>query len=71
MNGPGRAFITVGLILLAVGLLLTFAPKLLTWFGRLPGDISIKRGNFSFYFPLASCLLLSALLSFIIWLIRK
>jgi Protein of unknown function (DUF2905) len=71
MNGPGRALITVGLILLACGLLVSFAPKLPTWLGRLPGDITFKRGNFSFYFPLATCLLLSAILSFIMWLIRK
>ncbi len=71
MNGPGRAFIIVGLVLLAAGLLLTFAPKLFTWFGRLPGDIAFKRDNISFYFPLATCLLLSAILSFIMWFFRK
>ena len=71
MNGPGRALITVGLILLATGLLISFAPRLPTWLGRLPGDITFKRGNFSFYFPLATCLLLSAILSFIMWLLRK
>lgn len=71
MNGPGRALMIVGLILLAAGLLISFAPKLPTWLGRLPGDITFKRGNFSFYFPLATCLLLSAVLSFIMWLFRK
>ena len=71
MNGPGRALITVGLILLAAGLLISFAPRLPTWLGRLPGDITFKRGNFSFYFPLVTCLLLSAILTFIMWLLRK
>jgi len=71
MNGPGRALILAGLILLAAGVLISFAPKLPTWLGRLPGDIAFKRGNFSFYFPLATCLLLSAVLSFILWLLRK
>jgi hypothetical protein len=71
MNGFGRALISVGLILLAAGLMISFAPKLPSWLGRLPGDISIKRGNFGFYFPLATCLLLSAVLSFILWLFRK
>ena len=71
MNGPGRALIIAGLILLAAGLLVSFAPRLPTWLGRLPGDITLKRGSFSFYFPLATCLLLSAILSFIMWLFRK
>ena len=71
MNGPGRALIILGFILLVAGMLISFAPKLLTWLGRLPGDIAFKRGNFSFYFPLATCLLLSAILSFIIWLFKK
>ena len=71
MNGPGRALITVGLILLAAGLLVSFAPKLPTWLGRLSGDITFKRGTFSFYFPLATCLLISAILSLIMWLLRK
>lgn len=71
MSGPGRVLIIAGLILLAVGVLFTLAPKLPTWLGRLPGDISFRRGNFNFYFPLATCLLLSAILSFILWLFRK
>ena len=71
MNGAGRTFIIAGCILLVIGILFTLAPKLPTWLGRLPGDISIKRENFSFYFPLATCLLLSALISFIMWLFRK
>ena len=61
----------MGLILLAAGLIVSFALKLPNWLGRLPGDITFKRGNFSFYFPLSTCLLISALLSFIIWLFRK
>jgi len=71
MNGPGRALIILGLILLVAGVLISFAPKLPTWLGRLPGDINFKRENFSFYFPLTTCLLLSAILSLIFWLFRK
>jgi len=71
MNVLGRTLIIAGLILLAGGLVISFTPKLPSWLGRLPGDIAIKRGNFSFYFPLATCLLLSAILSFIMWLFRK
>ena len=41
------------------------------WLGRLPGDIFIQRGNFSFYFPLTACLLISALLSLLFFLLRR
>ena len=71
MNGFGRPLIILGLVLVAAGLIISFAPKIPTWLGRLPGDITFKRGNFSFFFPLATCLLLSAILSFIMWLLRK
>ncbi len=71
MNNLGKPLIIMGLFLVVAGILICFASKLPTWLGRLPGDISIRRGNFSFYFPLATCLLLSAILSFILWLFRK
>ena len=71
MNGLGRPLIIMGLVLVAIGLLISFSPKLPTWLGRLPGDINIKRDNFSFHFPLATCLLISAILSFIMWLLRR
>jgi len=41
------------------------------WLGRLPGDIYIKRDNFSFSFPITTCIILSAIISFIFWLFRK
>ena len=71
MNGLGRPLIILGLILVAIGLAINFAPKLPTWISRLPGDIHIKRDNFSFHFPLVTCLLISAIISFIMWLLRK
>ena len=71
MNGLGRSLIILGLILAAAGLAISFAPRFPTWLGRLPGDIHIKRDNISFYFPLATCLLISAILSFIMWLFRR
>lgn len=71
MNGLGRPLIIMGLLLVAIGLTLTFAPKLPTWLGRLPGDISIKRENFSFHFPIVTCLIISAILSLIMWLFRR
>ncbi len=71
MNGLGRSLIILGLFLAAAGLLISFAPKLPTWLGRLPGDIHIKRANFSFHFPLMTCLIISAVISFIMWLFRR
>jgi len=62
-------FIT-GLVLAAVGLLLwTGVGK--GWLGKLPGDINYTRGNFSFHFPLVTCIILSLLLTLILWLFRK
>jgi hypothetical protein len=71
MSNLGKPLIILGLVLVVAGLVVSFAPRLPSWFGRLPGDLTIKRGSFSFYFPLATCLLLSAILSFILWLFRK
>lgn len=68
--GLGKTLIIAGLLLVLVGLLITLAPRL-PWLGRLPGDIVIKRENFSFYMPLATSLLLSLLFSLIAWLFRR
>jgi hypothetical protein len=70
VSGLGRFLILAGVILIAAGIVVTIAPRL-PWLGKLPGDIHIRRENFSFYFPLATCLLVSALLSFILWLFRR
>ncbi|MBI3330945.1 MAG: DUF2905 domain-containing protein [Candidatus Omnitrophica bacterium] len=66
----GRALIFFGVILTSFGLILLLAPKV-PWLGRLPGDILIQREQFSFYFPLTSCLLASLLLSVLLWLVHK
>ncbi|HSF67337.1 MAG TPA: DUF2905 domain-containing protein [Nitrospiraceae bacterium] len=71
----GKIFIGVGLCVVLVGLLLLIADRvpgignLLGWFGKLPGDISIRRDNYSFFFPLATSLLLSVVVSLILYLI--
>jgi Protein of unknown function (DUF2905) len=66
----GKGLILVGLLVAAVGLLLLVSEKI-GWIGRLPGDITIRRENFTFHFPLATCLVISAVLSLLIWLFRK
>jgi hypothetical protein len=70
MSDLARMLIVFGVILVAVGLALLLAPKI-PWLGRLPGDIVIKRENFSFYFPLGTCILISIILSLIFWLFRR
>ena len=70
MPGLGRTLIIFGLLIAALGLLLTLAGKL-PWLGRLPGDISIRRENFTFYFPLATSIILSLLLTLLFWLFRR
>ena len=67
----GRMLITLGLILVAAGLLLTFAGRLPFKLGRLPGDIFVQGKNSTFYFPLATCLILSVVFSLIMWILRR
>ena len=67
----GRFLITAGVFLIAVGLLVTYANRLPFRLGRLPGDIYIHGKNSSFYFPLVTCLLLSIVISVVMWLLRK
>ncbi len=59
-----------GLLIAAVGALL-WSGIGKGWLGRLPGDIHYTKGNFSFYFPLITCILVSLILTFILWLFRK
>jgi hypothetical protein len=69
-NELGKFFIISGLLLVGVGLFLSFGGKL-NFLGRLPGDIRIDRESFSFFFPLGTCLLISLLLSLLFWLFRR
>jgi len=70
LSGLGRLLIFLGLALAAVGLLLVLVGRV-PGIGRLPGDILIQRGNFTFYFPLATSLLISLLLTLILSLLRR
>jgi hypothetical protein len=70
MPDVGRFLIIAGVILVIVGALFLLAPKL-PWLGHLPGDISYKRGNFSLYFPLGTCILISIILTLIMYLFRR
>ena len=66
----GKILTIFGIVLVIVGLLLWFGPKI-PWIGRLPGDIAIERDNFRFYFPLTTCILISLILTLLAWIFRK
>jgi len=68
----GKMLILMGLFVLLVGLIMTFAPKLkIPFLGRLPGDIRIERERFSFYFPIATCTVLSILLTIVLNVVSR
>ena len=70
MSDFGKMLILFGLLLMAAGALLTLVGRV-PWLGRLPGDIWLRRGDSAFYFPLTTCLLVSALLSLVLYLFRR
>jgi len=70
MASLAKALIGLGLMLVALGVLL-YLGSALPWLGRLPGDLEIERPGFRLYVPLASCLLISVVLSVLLWLGSK
>jgi len=70
MSDLARFLVIAGLVLVAVGVVVWLAPKI-PWLGKLPGDFTFQRGNFTFYFPLGTCILLSVILTLILYLFRK
>ncbi len=66
----GKFLIFIGIAIIICGILLYLLPKI-PFLGRLPGDIIIQKKNFTFYFPLATCLVLSLIISFIFTLFTK
>jgi len=67
----GRLLITAGLLLVAAGLVITFAGRVPFHLGRLPGDIRIQGRNSGFYLPITTCILLSAVVSLVLWALRR
>lgn len=65
MSG-GKFFIVLGAILVLIGLIVTYAPNLLTWFGRLPGDIRIQDEHKFIFIPITSMIIVSLLLTLIL-----
>jgi len=66
----GKMLIIFGVAAIVIGGILMLSGKV-PWLGRLPGDILVQKKNFTFYFPLATSVLLSILLTLIFWLIKK
>lgn len=69
MPHPAWLLIVIGLFIAGIGVVWLLGPSI-PWLGKLPGDISVKGENFRFYFPLATCIVLSVLLSGVMWLVR-
>lgn len=70
MNLLGKTIVIIGLVITATGLILLLAPKI-PFLGRLPGDIYYKKENFSFYLPLTTSIVLSIIISLILYLISR
>lgn len=64
-----KTLIIIGMILVVLGLCRPLLQKM--HLGRLPGDFVFKSGNFTFYFPLTTCILISAVLTILFWIFRK
>jgi hypothetical protein len=67
----GKTLIVVGLIFVGAGILFLFADRLPLRIGRLPGDIAYRRGNFTFYFPWVTSILISVVLTLLFWIFGK
>ena len=70
MHHPAWSLIVIGILIVGIGLVWLVAPSI-PWLGKLPGDIVIERENYRFYFPVMTCVLLSLVLSAVIWLVRR
>ena len=70
MGDLGKVLMAVGAAVFVIGVFLALGCKL-PWFGRLPGDILIERGPVTFYFPLATSIVVSVVLSLLFWLLRR
>ena len=70
MVGFGKTLILFGVILVGIGVIFSLAGKV-PWLGHLPGDIYIQRERYSFYFPLTTCLLISAIISLVLYFFKR
>lgn len=71
MQESGKYIIYIGIGIILIGVIVYFFGNKFSFFGKLPGDIRVEKENFSFYMPITSMILLSIVISAILWLIRK
>jgi hypothetical protein len=71
MQEIGKYVFFLGIVLVVLGALGWRFPNLFQWVGRLPGDVSMQKGHFSFYFPIVTCIVISILLTVVSWLFRR
>jgi hypothetical protein len=67
----GKILVIIGILLVVAGLVVWFAGDKLSWIGHLPGDIRIEKENFRFYFPITTMIIISVVLSAILWIVSK
>lgn len=70
MNNAPKLLIGAGIVLIAIGLIWMFLGRFIN-LGRLPGDIAVEKGNFKFYFPVVTCIVISVVLSVIAYIARQ
>lgn len=70
MNDLGKSLVVIGVLFAVVGVVLMLAGRV-PWLGRLPGDIYVQRGTWSFYFPIVTSLVLSVVLTVVFWLFGR
>jgi len=70
LDDLGKVLIGFGLLIVLLGVVLLVAGRV-PWLGRLPGDIYVRRGQWAFYFPLATSLVVSALLTLVFWILNR
>ena len=69
MQHPAWSLVVIGILIAGIGLLWVVAPSI-PWLGKLPGDVAIERENFQFYLPITTCILLSVVVTGIMWVVR-
>lgn len=70
MDQMAKGLVTIGIILIAVGGIFLILPQI-PFLGKLPGDIHIKKENFTFYFPFTTSIIISVIISFILYLLKR
>ncbi len=70
MHDFGRILILIGLLIVVLGIILIVGNKI-PFIGKLPGDIAIERENYSFYLPVTTCIVISIVFSFVLWLFSR